>query len=649
SVSLLGLLYLWLIPGSQAQEIYRLEPVVISADRLAQPIDQVVSSVTVITQEDLARERAMRPDECIRGMPGFTVTSCGTIGEGTNLQVRGSNRNQTLVMIDGLKVNSPWYGAYREWGDTELADVERIEILRGTQSELYGSEALGGVIHLFTKRGKGDLTTTMTLGGGTFETWRESLELAGGGVRGDYLICLTQTDSEGQFDRDAYRSTQVTGRLGWQIHSLCSLSLISRYRETKKQYAINPDEFFMMNPEDLPRAYFWDEHGFHEDQFSLHSLTFTMDPYDWWHYQVNLGFLEHDGKTQKGLFKDTSNLSTEDILSHRLTVGTQHNFSRPESNNTLIVGLEYEKEAVDESWKFLGDPDTVIQSEGGIDYMSLFDDVKKDRHNLSLFCQNQIRAYPFILTAGFRWDHNSAYGNTLSPRFSGAWQAERTRTRLKTSWSRGFRAPTFQELYFPLYGNKDLNPEWDTSFEVGIEQPVVKALFIGCTLFQTSYKDLISTTSDGACNIGKATIDGLEGEISFNPLPKLEFQLFYTYLDSEDKIKGRELPRRPHHTWRIAADYQKGNFLIHPAVYIVSSELSTSSAHDTLGNSLKGRLPGHTRTDVTVQYQFPFRPAKGKGWQLYSRISNLFDEEYSGAPGWPAPGINVLVGLRAEF
>ena len=179
------------------EKIYHLEPIVISADRLSQPINQVTSSVTIISREDLAKENALRADEVLRGMPGIMVHSVGSIGEGFNVQLRGTDRNETLVLIDGMKVNSPWYGAYREWGHTELADIGRIEVIRGTQSDLYGSEAVGGIVHLFTKKGKGAPYSTITLGGGNFNTWRESLETAAGGKK-NYLFSIAQTNSHGQ-------------------------------------------------------------------------------------------------------------------------------------------------------------------------------------------------------------------------------------------------------------------------------------------------------------------------------------------------------------------------------------------------------------------------------------------------------------------
>ena len=162
-------------------EIITLEPIIITADRLSQPLDKSSNSVTLITEKEITEKHPTLTDEILRGMPGLSVNCSGTMGEAISIRLRGGNSNQTLVLIDGMKVNSPWDGVYGEWRNTELTNIGRIEIIRGTQSDLYGSEAIGGVVHLLTKEGKKAPGFTLSLSGGTFKTWKESLQLAGGG------------------------------------------------------------------------------------------------------------------------------------------------------------------------------------------------------------------------------------------------------------------------------------------------------------------------------------------------------------------------------------------------------------------------------------------------------------------------------------
>ncbi|MBN1227794.1 MAG: TonB-dependent receptor, partial [Deltaproteobacteria bacterium] len=228
--------------GVDHAEIVTLEPIIITADRLPQPLAKSTSSVTLITEKEITENHVTLPDEILRGMPGLSVNSSGTMGETISVRLRGGNSYQTLVLIDGLKVNSPWNGAYGEWGNTELTDIGRIEIIKGTQSELYGSEAMGGVVHLLTKEGERAPGFTLAIDGGSFETRKESLQVAGGKESLHYLFSTARSDSKGQFDNDAYQNTGFTARVDWKTNQAFSLKSISRYRNAEKELAVNPDE-----------------------------------------------------------------------------------------------------------------------------------------------------------------------------------------------------------------------------------------------------------------------------------------------------------------------------------------------------------------------------------------------------------------------
>lgn len=640
---LLGLLTLCHHRMARGEEVHQLEPIIITADRIPQPITKSTSSVTLITQEELDKQSPARIEEILRGTPGISTNSSGTMGEIVTIRLRGGNSNQTLVLIDGMKVNSPWDGAYGEWSNTGLADIGRIEIIRGTQSELYGSEAIGGVVHLFTKGGKDAHGTTLSLGGGNFETSKESLESAGGGKIGQYFFSANQTNSQGQFDNDdAYRNTSFTARVDWQPSQAFSIKTICRYRDAQKELAVNSGGSNPADPKQI--VFFWDDKGIQRDHFSQQTMSIEGIPLDYWHYRLNFGALQDHYRTEKGSNANSAALSITDVLSDRLVAGTQHDFSWTDLPNTFSIGLEYEREAADgrSEKEQAGKPSTRKV-------------IDKSSNQLSLFFQDRFEFHPFISTAGLRWDNNSAYGDVLSPRISGSIDIDQTKTRLKSSWAEGFRAPTFKELYYPDLGNPDLNPEKNTSFEIGVEQPLLDTLSIGCTYFHTSFKDLIARTPTGIYNIGKARAEGIEGELDYTPLQELSFQVSYTYLDTKDKESNHEIPEQPHHTWKVAADYSKGRFSVHPVIYMVSSEYSLAyppppySYLDLHGNQIKERNPGYTRVDVAFQYEIPLHLLSKSRWQWYTRINNLLDEEYCDVQGFPAPGVNFLTGITGTF
>ncbi|MGA1871647.1 MAG: TonB-dependent receptor plug domain-containing protein [bacterium] len=647
-------LYYFLPLQAKAEKVYQLDPIIVFADRLSQPITKSTSSVTIITNEELTHEHPHSVDEILRGIPGILINSSGTLGENISVRVRGSDSYQTMVLIDGMKVNSPWNGTFGEWGATELTDIGRIEVIRGTQSELYGSEAMGGVIHLFTKEGGEEPSATLSLSGGSFETFKSHLELAGEVKRLNYLLSATKTNSQGQFDNDAYRHTSLGTRVEWHASQAFSLKAVGRYRDSQKGCSVNPDEFSFLDPNEHQRIFFWDEERVHSNSFFLHTMAIEGSPLDRWHYRLNMGTLKDHRKFKEGLYHTPANLLINDIVSDRFTVGTQHDFSWSDLPNTLSLGVEYECEAVEEEMTLEGDPNSIVKSidlqDRSIDLTEFFNPIDKNRHNVSLFFQNRLEAHPLTLTAGFRWDNNSAYGEFVSPRVSQAIRLDHTKTCLKASWSQGFRAPAFQELYFPLLGNPQLKPEKNTGFELAVHQLCGDTVSFESTYFHNSYRDqIVKHIIRGTQNIRKSTIEGIEVAFAYQVLPQVDCQIYYTYLDSEDKENHRELPGRPHHTWKIAADYRYGGFSAHPAIHVLSSEYWDYDALDLEGNPLKERNPGYTRVDITFRYEIPSPGRKGSRWHCYTRINNLFDEDYYEVQGFPVPGVNFMAGLSGTL
>jgi|GEM_PF-1371365 len=635
------------LPAAEAKTIHQLEPVIVSADRIRQPINTSASSATLISGEELAEKRPSRIDDLLRGSPGVSINSSGTTGETITIRLRGSASNQTLVLIDGLKVNSPWDGTYGEWGNTDLGDIDRIEILRGTQSELYGSEAMGGVVQLFTKGGGKSRGAALSLGAGSFGTLRESVEHSGGGERVNYLFsAFTQKISPGQFDHDAYWSKGLSGRFDWQIDQSLSLSAICRLREAEKELAVNPEGAVSATQ----ATFFWDDKGRRRDRLSQQTLAIEGYPYDVWHYRITFGALQDHYRAEKGVFGQPAALSITDVSSGRLVVETQHDFTWPSLSagsgafsHTSSLGLEYEQDAADGLVEIAGIP-------------SSRNSVDKSRSLWSLFFQDRIESHSSVLTAGLRWDKNSAYGKVVSPRLSESLLLDqKSRMRLKMSWAKGFRAPTFKELYYPKRGNPNLNPERNTSFEVGLVQSPTDKLTVGCTWFRMKFQDLITKTLTSAENIGQAASRGIEGEITYHPLSNLDLQLSYTYLDSEDKDHGHEIPEMPRHTWKIAAGYHQGGFFLSPVIQIISREYSLSyldppfSLLDLQGHPMKKYNPGYSRIDLVIQYDLPHYPRSANEWQWYARINNLLDKEYYEVQGFPAPGINFLTGISGRF
>jgi vitamin B12 transporter len=215
----------------------------------------------------------------------------------------------------------------------------------------------------------------------------------------------------------------------------------------------------------------------------------------------------------------------------------------------------------------------------------------------------------------------------------------------------GFRAPTFQELYSPFFGNPNLKPERNTSFEFGIDQGIWEdKISLEATYSYARYRDLIQPSPFGISNIGKARIWGIEGGLNVRPIDGLELRGHVTYLDAEDEETGEELPRRPRYGWYFNANYRWSHRLtLNLDVNIVSSTRSDFDAIAPDGGFLLGRNPGYEKVDVAASYVVVDQWKFLKGLRLFGRIDNLFDEEYQEAKGFPAPGFSFSVGLGATL
>ena len=616
-----------------------MEPVVVTATRLEEPISQVPSSVTIITDEEMERKMAVTVEDAIRDAPGLYVRRAGTIGAATSVRIRGADVIQTLVLIDGVEVNNSWSGFY-DWANLMLDNVERIEIVRNAQSALYGSEAMGGVINIITKTGEGTPRATLSAEGGTFNTYREAGTLVGEWGITNFAASVSRFDTDGQFTNDDYRNTTLSARLGFDIAERVSMAWTSRYIDSMKGLAINPNEFY---PPPMP--FRWDENRDRENTFFLNVLNLRCEVSSWWDFTIR-GSSVDDEELVEDQFTPGVDLApgvplermTIDTDSERYTFGTQHNLHLFDEMVTVIGGFEYEEEKA--IFKGIFEPPLLPPAR-----------VDEDRINRALYLQNRFDYEGFTLIAGVRYDDDSIFGNKTNPKLSGSYLFDKTRTRLKSSWGTGFRAPTFQELFIPLFGNPTLDPEESTNFEFGVDQGIWEdKVFLEAAYFSARYKNLIQRGPFGVSNIGRARIWGVEAGFSVKPIEELELRGNFTYLDTEDKETKEELPRRPRYVWSLNANYRWNHRLtLNLDVNFVGSVRSDFDAISPEGRLLLGRNPKYKKVDLAASYALLDQWRFLKDLRLFGRIENLLDDQYQEAKGFPAPGFHFSIGLRTTF
>jgi vitamin B12 transporter len=280
------------------------------------------------------------------------------------------------------------------------------------------------------------------------------------------------------------------------------------------------------------------------------------------------------------------------------------------------------------------------------------DEVNRRRSNRAVYVQQLINwEKRFVLQGGVRMDKNSQFGTVWNPKVSSAYEIGATRTRIRGNWGTGFHAPTFRDLYHPIFGNPDLDPEETRSWEVGVNQPVLgRTIVLDAAFFRMDFHHLIQRSPTGVGNIGKARTQGVEATVSVYPVSFLWIDANYTYLGAEDRETGERLPYRPRHLANIGLHYAPIlNLMVILDVSVVSDQALTIDFIQTDGGLLEGKNPGYTRVNLSADYRvFKILPWV-RETKFFVTVRNLFDRNYEEVPGFPSPGVAFLAGLASDF
>jgi len=600
--------------GVLAQEVERLEPVVVTATRIEEPLERIGASVSVITGEEIEARQYRTVEEALRAIPGLEVQRSGSPGRLTTVRIRGAGAQQIQVLIDGVRVKSTTSGDF-DFADLTTDNIERIEVVRGPQSTLYGADAIGGVINIITKKGTGRPSGFVQAEIGNFDTFRERAGVSGAVGRWDFSLGVSRLDFGGQFRNDEHRNTALNGRVGLALPNRGQLSLTGRFTDAHRGLP-----FKTVFPD-------FDRNQEQDDTLFLLSGQWRQPWTAWYEHQLTLSTFGSElifrdppdpGETEPGFESEIDVRRREVDWLHHVHLGKL---------DTVTLGLEWRGEEGTNRGNF-----------------------SKSITTRAAWLQNELRLFDrFFLTAGVRHDDNSAFGEKTTWRAAVSYLLKATGTRLKGSFAEGFRAPTLNDLFFPGFGNPDLRPEESESWDAGIEQRFWQnRIWLGATYFRNTFKDLIQvvlvdpeTFLFAPANVARARTQGVEVEGSIEPVDRLLLQVAYTHTDTEDLATGQPLRRFAPNRWSLTGSYEPRDGLTLTAqALIVSSQFESEAL---------GRNPGYTRVDAGVIYRLPWRPGPVRNLQLSARVENLFDEEYEEVKGFPALGTHYIFGLRGSF
>jgi vitamin B12 transporter len=609
--------------SAQSPQETGLTPLVVTANRLPTALADVASAITLVTAEDIARRQQTTLTDVLKDVPGLNLVQGGGPGAQASVFLRGTNSNHVKVLFDGIDIgdSSTPTGAF-DFGHLSTADIARVEVLRGPQSGLYGSDAIGGVINVVTRQGEGPPRVTAGLEGGSFGTFDQNAGVSGAAGRFHYAADLAhlRTDAtpvtpvdllgpgETRID-DAYDNLSASTKLGYDVTGDLGLGLVARYANTRLRFT--GDDFFTGFPdaahsETDTRQYAVRGTG------RLSSFGGRLDQ--------TLG-LAYSSSATTGASPDNP---TSYFSGDRFKADWQGQVTLV-AGETLVLGAEHQRDAI-----FLP-----ISASSSIDsgYAEL---VSNPAPNLNA-------------TVAVRYDANSGFGGQTTWRFAPTYLVAATGTRLKASVGTGFKAPTLSERFqdfpaFGFFGNPDLKPESSTGYDVGFEQTLLQGgrLQFGATWYHNAIRNLINDNSSftSYANVGRAHTEGVESFVALRPVDAVSLRVDYTYTEAEDDILKQELLRRPRHKWTFDARWQ--------ATRRLSLDLDLLSVGSWIDGDRQFTIPrltarGYTTMDLAAGYDLTPQVT------LYGRIANLADERYQNPVGFQHPGRGVFGGVRARF
>lgn len=627
----------------QAQQPVPLDGLVITANRWADPEWTVAAHATVIDGAELEQAGIEFVADALRRVPGLIVVRGGSFGAITSVFLRGAESDHMQVLVDGVTVNEP--GGAFDFSALTTDNIERIEIIRGPASALYGSDAVAGVIQIFTRRGAGAPTGELSVQAGSYGTRRWQAGVSGGTGTVSYSLGVGSTDSDGILEfNNSLRQRTATARVQGYLDANTDATVAARYDD--RTYHFPTDGTGSVTDRN---AYTFGD-----------ALSLNLDAGRRWTDALETRFsysvYESDNGSEDEADSPADTLgfygysSLNDI---RRTVADLRAIWRTSGGTAIATGYELEQQEIRAFSQSLSQYGTSPARS------------HNERSNRAFYTQLSLMRGGLALNGGVRAEDNERFGSAATWRAGAAWRPAGSGTRLRMSAGSGIKEPTFFETYAAGFatGNPELEPERSLSVEAGADQELGEAVTVSLTAFNQSYEDLIqytfSTPAPGAPNfhnVARARSRGVEAEAAVRA-GRLAATGSYTWLDTrvEDSgfdegpgatfVEGGPLIRRPEHSFAATAFAQ---LTAMATLEMAARHTGKREDRDFAGfPAAPVVLPGHTVVDVALNLEL-WAPRSRPGFTLTLRAENVFDEDYEEVWGFRSPGRGLYLGGRVE-
>ncbi|MDG1079328.1 MAG: TonB-dependent receptor [Porticoccaceae bacterium] len=616
--------------GQTAQQT-EIEEVLVSASLLPISASRSANAITVIDSKQLKNRAALSVSDLLRDVPGLAVSRSGVQGSATQIRVRGAEANHLLVLIDGVEANDPSQSDELNWGTLSAADIERIEVIRGPQSSLRGSDAMAGVVNIVTRRADRPLSVNLFSETGSFGTYHSGLSI--GSKQGDFdgRLSVNHIETEGEnisrtgSEKDGYRNTNINLNAGWTVSDELRLSVAARQSDGMNEFDADGD---------------FD--GLVDDQEKVSEFrNSTM--------RIQGDYVSADGRFQHKLVIAQSNNDNEAFDTGVLgtyTSSTKYQYQYvgsafwDESSQRLSVLAEREEED--------------FQQRGAIDDYGIYgiydpnQDRERNTDSIAIEYRNDI-SDALSLAASARYDDNSEFDSANTVRVEAVYQLN-DGTRLRSAYGTAIKNPTFTErfgFYTNFIGNPSLEPEESTSWELGIDQMLFdNSLTLSATLFDTELKNEINGSAVDPVTFGYTAVNkegksqrqGVELTAIGTLTNSLSLNAAYTYTDSvewddETGVYIDEV-RRARHMASLNLSWQAMDNL----------HINTNVQHN--GSQTDVVFPDIVALDSYTLVNLNANFSATEKLDVYLRLDNLFDESYEEVFSYQTLGFGASLGVR---
>jgi vitamin B12 transporter len=600
---------------------------------LATPLEESPSSVSVLTEQQLVDGQYRNASAALRQLPGVDVVQSGGLGGNSGIFIRGGNSEHTLVLLDGIELNNPaTTNRSFNLANLTLENIERIEVIRGPQSTIYGSDAMGGVINLVSKRAKQGVHTSLSSEAGSYNSTTqvgfisygsEALDLSTGITRQD-IGGISAADARfGNKEQDNYQNTSVTNRLRFAPSE--DLEATNTLRFTRSH--INLDNGGGIGFDDPNRI-------------MLNNELFTRG--------------EVTAKLYRGTVRPAAYVSYT-----RHSLDDDNSIDLTQSDGADILDSAFNGDIVTVGSKVAWDASDIVAFQSGVEtqgerassyfksdgaygpYEENF--YGREARTNSAYLESKFNYdEKLFLDAGLRHDNHSIFGGKTTFKVAPALRVAEL-TKLRGSVGTGFKAPSLVQLY-SSYGNRDLGAESSTGWDLGVDQGIIRELLsTSFTFFRNDYRDLITfdPASFRSENLARANTEGFEVALNYDPINPLSLRLAYTYTDTQNEESGLGLLRRPRNKAALTAVYAPTKSLraqLQWRVYSSRFDIDFAAYPPE-----RVSLAGYGLLDLALSYQVL------EDLEIFGRVDNIFDQEYQEVLGFGAMGAAAYGGIKVNL